>query len=315
MTPLISQFATLESGREVGTGWLPEPPDMRDYTPETPNVAMSLEKIGLNPMAKAAPAKMPKKIDLRQWCSPVEDQGSLGSCTAHAAVGIVEYFQRRAHDKHVEGSRLFVYKTTRTLMGVTGDTGAWLRNAMGALVLCGVPPEKYWPYTTATEPSPEDERTFDTEPPAFVYAIADNFEGLSFFSHDPQGKEIPGSEVLASVKTQLAAGVPAMFGFYGFDSFGKSSVPGGIPFPCPGEQAKWGHAIVAVGYDNAMVVDNTACSGSETKGALLIRNSWGTGWGEEGYGWLPYKYVTHRLAQDFWSLFGMNWAETGQFGF
>ena len=309
------QVATLESGRDVGTGWLPEPPDMRDYTPETPEVAQTLKTIGVGKKAKrATPAKAPTKVDLREWCSPVEDQGSLGSCTAHAAVGIVEYLQRRAYDKHIDGSRLFVYKTTRTLMGVTGDTGAWLRNTMGALVLCGIPPEKYWTYTTATEPSGEDGRTFDTEPPAFVYAVADNYEGLTFFSHDPLGKDIPGVDVLASVKTHLAAGVPSMFGFYGFGSFEKTTVPGGIPFPCPGEQAEWGHAIVAVGYDDAMVVDNTGCAGSKTKGALLIRNSWGTGWGDDGYGWLPYQYVTHRLAQDFWSLFGMGWAETGQFG-
>ena len=61
-------------------------------------------------------------------CSPIEDQKTIGSCTAHAAVGIVEYFQRRAFGTHLDGSRLFVYKMTRNLMGVTGDTGAWLRN-------------------------------------------------------------------------------------------------------------------------------------------------------------------------------------------
>ena len=77
----------------------------------------------------------------------MQDQGRIGSCTAHAAVGIVEYFQRRSFGKHAEGSRLFVYKTTRNLMGVIGDTGAWLRTAMGALALCGLPPERYWPYT------------------------------------------------------------------------------------------------------------------------------------------------------------------------
>lgn len=315
MLPLIEQRARLASGRVVGTGWLPQPPDLRDYTAQTPEVAPALAKIGLGAKTKkAAPAALPKKIDLREWCSPIEDQGQLGSCTANAAVGMVEYLQRRAYGKHLDGSRLFVYKTTRTLMGVTGDTGAWLRNAMGALVLCGIPPEKYWPYTDLTDPGPGGERTFDTEPPAFVYAVADNYEGLTFFSHDPQGSDIAGKDVLASVKTHLAAGVPSMFGFFGFGSFGKTTVPGGIPFPCPGEQAEWGHAIVAVGYDDAMVVDNTACAGAKTTGALLIRNSWGEEWGDGGYGWLPYQYVTKRLAEDFWSMFSMEWADTEQFG-
>jgi C1A family cysteine protease len=119
--------------------------------------------------------------------------------------------------------------------------------------------------------------------------------------------------VLNNLKTYVAAGIPAMFGFYGFPSFSKTTVKGGIPYPCTGESAQWGHAIVAVGYDDAKIIDNTACQTSTT-GALLIRNSWGTAWGEAGYGWLPYQYVLDRLAQDFWHLTSMHWLNTGEFG-
>ena len=168
-------------------------------------------------------------------------------------MGIVEYFERRAFGKHIDGSCLFVYKVTRNLMGVTGDTGAWLRNTMGALVLGGVSPEKYWPYT-------DKKPDFDKEPPAFVYAIADNYETLKYFSHDPIGKNRPTADVLASVKRYLAAGIPSMFGFFGFPSFGQSNVKGGIPYPCPGEKAEWGHAIVAVGYDDNMKIKNLKCN-------------------------------------------------------
>lgn len=293
-----------EIGETVGTGWLPSPPDLRDFTEAEPEMADMARKLKL-PTGKG-PKAPPAAIDLRAWCSPVENQKNLGSCTAHAAVGIVEYFQRRAHGKHIEGSRLFVYKVTRNLMQVTGDTGAWLRNTMGALVLCGVPDEKYWPYTDA---KPD----FDKEPESFVYAVADNYEALRYFCHDPVPANVPGSAVLADVKKYLLAGIPSMFGFWGFPSFSSCEVKGGIPYPCPGERAQWGHAIAAVGYDDSKQIKNTKCN-KTTAGALLIRNSWGTTWGDQGYGWLPYDYVVNKLALDFWSLLSMEWVDTKQFG-
>lgn len=286
-----------------GTGWLPPLPDTRDYTDENPVIREMVDKLGIKE-AKS----IPKNVDLRKWFNTIkiEDQRSLGSCSANAAVGIVEYFQKKAYGKHLDGSRLFVYKVTRNLMGVTGDTGAWLRNTMGALALAGVPPEKFWPYTDKTP-------DFDREPPAWIYAVADNFESLKYFCHDPLGANKKPEDLLNSVKTYLAAGIPSMFGFFGFPSFDKTDIPGGIPFPCSGEGAQWGHAIVAVGYDDSKKIKNTKCN-KQTTGALLIRNSWGPGWGEKGYGWLPYEYVINQYAVDFWSLLSMEWVDTDKFG-
>ena len=96
------------------------------------------------------------------------------------------------------------------MVGVEGDTGAWLRNAIGALALCGVPPERYWPYTDAVP-------DFDQEPTSFVYSVADNFEALRYFCHDPRRASLPYEKVLANVKRFLAAGIPSMFGFWGFN--------------------------------------------------------------------------------------------------
>lgn len=288
----------------LGTGWLPPLPDLRDFTEDTPEIEAMTKKLGFG-KSKQLTAPLPS-VDLRPDCSPIENQKNLGSCTAHAAVGIVEYFERRAYGKHIEGSRLFVYKATRNLMRVTGDTGAWLRNTMGALRLCGVPDEKYWPYTDA---KPD----FDQEPSSFVYALADDYQALRHFCHDPVGANLSGDKVLASVKKYLAARIPSMFGFWGFPSFDSCDVKGGMPYPCPKEKAQWGHAIVAVGYDDKKKIKNTMCN-KTTTGALLIRNSWGTGWGDKGYGWLPYDYVKDKLAQDFWSLLSMGWVDTKQFG-
>ena len=104
-----------------------------------------------------------------------------------------------------------------------------------------------------------------------------------------------------------------MFGFWGFQSFEDTDTPGDIPYPCKGESAQWGHAVMAVGYDDERKISNLKCK-SETKGALLIRNSWGKNWGEDGYGWLPYDYVLNGLALDFWSIIDMRWIDTGNFG-
>ena len=287
--------------KSFGTGWWPPVPDMRDFSPSAPEISKLAAKLGLKPKVL-----LPKKVDLRAWCSEVEDQGQLGSCTANAAVGVAEYFMQRAYSKYVDGSRLFIYWNTRKLIGATGDSGAWLRNTMGALVLCGVVPEKYWPYTDA---KPD----FDREPSAFVYAVAQNFAAAKYFSHDPLGSQTDPGKVLSSIKSYLAAGIPSMFGFFGFPSFTATDTAGGIPYPCPFERAQWGHAIVAVGYDDDKRVKNTQCN-KETRGALLIRNSWGKDWGENGYGWLPYNYVLNRLAVDFWSLISLEWVDTGQFG-
>lgn len=288
-------------GKELGTGWLPPLPDLRDYTEAVKDIPEMTEKLGIPPEEETA---LPSSADWREYCSDVEDQGSLGSCTAHAAVGAAEYFQRRAHDEHIDGSRLFIYKVTRNLMGVTGDTGAWIRNTMGALVYGGVPPEKYWPYKI---------EEFDKDPSPFVYAVAEEYEAVKYFCHDPMGQNRPKDQVLARVKAHLAAGIPSMFGFYGFDSFRDTDVLGGIPYPCPGEQAQWGHAVLAVGYDDEKEITNTRCN-EPVRGALLIRNSWGVDWGDEGYGWLPYKYVLSGFARDFWSLISMEWVDSRQFG-
>jgi len=304
MYTLFGAVEIPETGETFRTGWWPPLPDLRDYTEKDTDIPKMAKNLGISPGITSL--SLPSNIDLRKWCSPIENQGALGSCTANAAVGVAEYFQRRAFGKYINGSRLFIYKTTRNLMGVVGDTGAWLRNTMGALCLCGVPPEKYWKYT-------DKKPDFDKEPSSFVYAVADNYEALRYFCHDPLGKNIPPATVLARVKHFLAAGIPSMFGFYGFPSFGSSDVRGGIPFPCPGEHAQWGHAIVAVGYDDSKKIKNTRCN-KTTTGALLIRNSWGTGWGDKGYGWLPYGYVLSRIALDFWSLLSMEWVDTAKFG-
>jgi C1A family cysteine protease len=283
---------------KTGMGWIPDYPDIRDYTDNREELKTVLAPTGVTKAKRSLQAK----VDLRQWCSPVENQLSIGSCTAHAGAGVVEYYEKRAFGKYIDASRLFLYKVTRNLLHWTGDTGAFLKTTMGAMVLFGVPPEEYWPYKISD---------FDKEPTAFCYSFAQNYQAIKYYRHDPPGT--PPDVLLNRVKTYLAAGHPAIFGFTVYSSIDQADTTGKIPFPSPGEKVEGGHAIVAVGYDDKIKIGNSGRSGKETTGALLIRNSWGKGWGDSGYGWLPYEYVLTGLADDFWSLLKKEWIDTGIF--
>ncbi len=301
-----------ESNMKRKFGWRRDLPDIRDYTVNQNQVSVRLLSIGNQKpiiellkkagLGKKTSGKMPLKVDLRKWCSPIEQQGNIGSCTAHAGVGILEYHEKRCYGKILDASRLFLYKTTRNLMKEAGDCGGYLRHTMGAMALFGLPPEEYWPYIEAR---------FDEEPPAFCYSFAQNYQSIQYYRHDPVG--IPKNDILDSVKAHLAAGLPSMFGFTVYSSYIQADKNGMIPFPNQNERVAGGHAVVAVGYDDNIKIRNENPKGRETIGAIIIRNSWGKEWGDKGYGWLPYEYILSGLADEWWSLIKNEWIESGEF--
>lgn len=269
-----------------GFGWLPDPLDPRDAHVRLPSVRARLRQV--LPLTSAgldrAPAKPtscgPLIADLRPWCSPIKDQGPIGSCTANAVVGALEYFERKTRGAYVDASRLFLYRATRRYLGWVGkgDTGAFVRAAIKSLRLFGAPPEQYWPY---------DVKHWDDEPDAFTYAYAQNFKAIEYFRLESSVDQL---------KSALRSGLPFMFGFTCFGSLRDPSVgeTGIVPYPGPNESVIGGHAVLAVGYTDSHV---------------LIRNSWGASWGEGGYGYLPWTYFDRNkpLADDTWALINAQW--------
>lgn len=267
-------------------GWMRELPDHRDYIlDEHPDTAKLLRGPAVLGGSLAA-ASEPSSIDLSAYFSPVEDQGALGSCTAQAVVGIAEYLERRVRGAHTDGSRLFLYKTSRNLLGWVGDTGMYMRTAMKALALFGTPPERFWPY---------DIERFDAEPGVFAYAYAQRYRALNYFRLDKTGRSRP--QLLSLMRSVMVYGLPVAFGFVVY-SFGDER--GAFPMPEPGQRPYGGHAVVAAGYDDNIKI-------GESVGAIKIRNSWGVKWGQKGYGWLPYDYIRGGLSADFWTLYGASY--------
>lgn len=241
-------------------GWKPDTLDFRDYKfKNTFRVS----------------GELPEKIDLRDKCSPIEDQGDLGSCTAQALVGALEFLEIKSGVKTFSDlSRLFVYYNERAREGtILEDSGAMLRTGIKVLRGLGVCRESLWPYQV---------NKFKQLPASECYEEGKRHQIASY----------QRLLTLAEMKACLAMGLPFVFGFACYDSLMSAEVTktGNVPMPGKNESCLGGHAIMAVGYDDERKV-------------AIFRNSWGTAWGDAGYGTLPYAYLEDRdLSDDFWCI-------------
>jgi C1A family cysteine protease len=240
-------------------GWIPDRPDQRDHM--------------FSAVYRAIP-KLPASIDLRPICSPVEDQSTLGSCTANALVGALEFLERKDGVPFTDLSRLFVYYNERVIEHtVASDSGAMIRDGIKTLAKQGVCSEANWPYVVTK---------FKNKPTKACYAEAKTHIITSY----------QRIQTLDGMRSCLAAGYPFVFGFTVYASFESSQVAktGVVPMPAKGESVLGGHAVVAVGYKDS------------TK-RFIVRNSWGTSWGLQGYFTMPYNYLTNpQLASDMWTI-------------
>jgi C1A family cysteine protease len=234
----------------------------------------------------------PKEADWREYFGAVEDQQDLRASSAHACVGLLQYFERRSTGRLIEPSPMFVYKTARWLANCQGNAAIGLRSTWKAILRFGAPAQERWPY---------DPARFDEEPDAVVYSLAQRFPSLHYLRLDRRGGQ--AEQFLDTVISFLAAGFPCVFGFPVFTSL---SDDGEIARPSRFDRVRGGQAVLAVGYD-----DNRRYRSAH--GMLLIRNSWGPNWGDQGYGWLPYDYAIEAMARDFWTLLNPAWLASGEF--
>jgi len=218
--------------------------------------------------------ELPLVVDLRDKCPPVYDQGDLGSCGANAMGATFQFEQKKRGFPDFMPSRLYIYYNTRVLEGtVNSDSGVTLRNSMKAMVNDGVCPETMWKYQTCK---------FKRKPPQECYVEGRKNQVLEY---------LRVTHTLNEIKGCLAEGYPITFGMMLYESFMSDEVArsGKVPMPnFNSESSLGGHAVVAVGYD-------------EHKKHFIVRNSWGRGWGDRGYFYLPYQYVTMpNLTADYW---------------
>jgi C1A family cysteine protease len=246
----------------AGYGWNRDLPDGRDFMYGAPPAVL---------------VKLPESVDLRPQCPPVYDQGQLGSCTANAIGGALEFDQLKQKKPNASTpSRLFIYYNERAIEHtIDSDSGAQIRDGVKSVHKLGAPPEDPdWPY---------DINQFSQKPPDQAYKDAMNYQALVYQRVTP---------TLGQLKGCLASGYPFIFGFTVYDSFESQEMAksGHLGMPRSGEKQLGGHAVLAVGYQDS----------SQT---FIVRNSWGADWGIKGYFTMPYPYLLQgTLASDFWTI-------------
>ncbi|RPJ81626.1 MAG: hypothetical protein EHM13_10135, partial [Acidobacteria bacterium] len=216
---------------------------------------------------------VPDSVDLRPHCTAVENQGQIGSCTANAAVGALEYHYKRRDGRSPELSRMFVYYNARRMRGqVMFDTGAHIREAMASLMAFGACCEDLWPYNPML---------FALEPTIDAYNDATIHEAIQY-------ARVGGGQGAIQA---LAQGLPVVFGtVIPQRCYEEAARTGVLPVPTAQERAaaEGGHAMLIVGYDNP-------------RRMFIVRNSWGEDWGERGYCQIPYGVMDSCCRQeDFW---------------
>jgi C1A family cysteine protease len=205
---------------------------------------------------------------------PVYDQKDEGSCTANSGSAGMDYERKRQGLPFLTPSRNFIYYNTRLQEGTEDmDAGGEIRDVIKTLASQGACPESQWPY---------EDSNLTTKPTDDCYATAAKFEALQY-------SRVTQAEYFLKHSISILQR-PVLYGMSVFNQIqsDRAAKTGMVTLPGSGESAIGGHAIALVGFSDATRL-------------FLFRNSWGAGWGDGGYGFVPYEYILNPdLASDFW---------------
>lgn len=259
-------------------GWIKQNRDIRDFSIKNDEVKNFYKDILL-----------PSKYDLSANFDVIDNQGNFGTCTANALRGIVGYLYKINKRPSFQLSRAFNYFYGRKIIGLNTkeDTGTTIRAIVKSLATYGTVPETKFTYI-------KSHILTNVAPSIAIRKLALSRQAIKYVLLDQPS--LSGLQKVMAFKQALVNKLPIIVGFVVFDNYDLSNTNGGIfLYPEPTNVDIGGHAVVIVGYD-----DNKVCG--KYTGAFKIRNSWGTDWGEKGYGWIPYEYLIQNLMMDGWNI-------------
>jgi hypothetical protein len=219
-----------------------------------------------HPLLKSAPVSrklglVPPAVDLRPLCLPIRAQGAEQACSGFATAAFREASHAAAAGSPLSGYLSPAYLYARTRMNdhtFPADSGASIADEFSVLQNYGVCPETVMPYRGNPNDAPSPIADTAAAPyriiqPAIVY-------------RDP-----------VSIKSALTEKQTVTIGFTVYESFEQDS-RGVLTLPDPAkEKVLGGHGVLVCGYDDA-------------RSWWIVRNQWGTAFGDNGYYYMPYGY-------------------------
>jgi len=238
-----------------------------------------LKRLENDDRALMAAGNRSQQVDLRRQCSPISDQGVSSACVGFATVDGLGEFLAKKQGRPMDLSPRYIWNLARAHdKSLNEDTGTWPHVAFKLADNLGFAEEQAFPFPT---------RAQQRDGAVFLKFVTEK-PSASLETAAKRNRLMRGFKPIYSVsgmKKSIDDGLPVVFGVVVFPSFMETGSDGMIPMPRRGEKDEGGHAIVCVGYDNE-------------RRHFIIRNSWGTSWGDKGYGYLPFDFVKAGFAYE-----------------